>query len=106
MRQYDTKLVNKVFDIKEKLNDEDKAIIEEMMSNYNEYYMGYFENKTAINDYAKLCERFKKIARENKTLKRNTNKQDSKIKALEDKIKTLEAEKTELQEYIDTTFVI
>ena len=53
MRQYDTKLMNKVFDIKEKLNDEEKAIIEEMMSKYNEYYMGYFENQTAIKDYSK-----------------------------------------------------
>lgn len=99
MRQYDTNLMNKVFDIKEKLNDEEKAIIEEMMSKYNEYYMGYFENQTAIKDYSKLCERFKKIARENMTLKRNINKQESKIK-------TLEAEKQKLKYYIDTTFVI
>lgn len=99
MRQYDTKLMNKVFDIKEKLNDEEKAIIEEMMSNYNEYYMGYFENKTAIKDYAKLCERFKKIARENKSLKRDMKKQEYKIN-------TLEAEKQKLKDYIDTTFVI
>lgn len=99
MRQYDTNLMNKVFDIKEKLNDEEKAIIEEMMSNYNEYYMGYFENQTAIKDYAKLCERFKKIASENRTLKRNMKKQESKIN-------TLEAEKQKLKDYIDTTFVI
>lgn len=99
MRQYDTKLMNKVFDIKEKLNDEEKAIIEEMMSNYNEYYMGYFENQTAINDYERLCRKFNEIARENKTLKRNINKQESKIN-------TLEAEKQKLKDYIDTTFVI
>ena len=99
MRQYDTNLMNKVFDIKEKLNDEEKAIIEEMMSKYNEYYMVYFENQTAIKDYSKLCERFRKIARENMTLKRNINKQESKIK-------TLEAEKQKSKYYIDTTFVI
>ena len=34
MKPYDTKLVNKVFDIKEKLNDEDKSIIEKIISNY------------------------------------------------------------------------
>lgn len=99
MRQYDTKLVNKVFDIKEKLNDEDKSIIEKIISNYNEYYMKYQENQTAINDYERLCRRFNEIARENKTLKRNINKQESKIN-------TLEAEKQKLKDYIDTTFVI
>lgn len=66
MRQYDTKLVNKVFDIKEKLNDEEKAIIEEMISNYNEYYMYYHENKTVLNDYEKLCKRFNEVSRQNK----------------------------------------
>lgn len=99
MKPYDTKLVNKVFDIKEKLNDEDKAIIEEMISKYNDYYMNYQENIIEINGYEKLCKRFNEIARENKVLKRNMKKQESKIN-------TLEAEKQKLKDYIDTTFVI
>ena len=35
MIEYDTKLINNVFDIKEKLNEEDKKIIENLIDSYN-----------------------------------------------------------------------
>lgn len=83
--KYNKSLMNKLFDIKETLKEEDKEIVELFMQEYNENYAKYIEILSEIKSQ-------KNIENKNSRLRTQLEKKNETIKDLTTQIEKLKKE--------------
>ena len=86
MGSYNKELLKKVFNIKEKLDDEDKENLEKFLSLYNKIYIKLIQAKEHNDTFEILDNEINQRDKEIRNLKQTIKRKEDKIKNLEENL--------------------